>query len=147
MLTKHLMAGTQPAPGPEMPNLLGDQSSTMDPTEGDADDVSRITGLGREVGDIILDVDRKYRQGGVAKVTFIAGNPRNDVYRMREDTFLVVERQRGTFPLTQWVVIYTDADFCTRFMWDRASTSRRGGTVSHATVYWEIPLDEEVGTY
>uniref|UniRef100_UPI00397F717B hypothetical protein n=1 Tax=Salmonella sp. s55044 TaxID=3159677 RepID=UPI00397F717B len=27
------------------------------------------------------------------------------------------------------------------------STSRRGGTVSHATVYWEIPLDEEVGTY
>lgn len=32
-------------------------------------------------------------------------------------------------------------------MWDRASTSRRGGSVSHATLVWEIPPDQELGTY
>ncbi|PIK36428.1 Neutral ceramidase B [Apostichopus japonicus] len=146
MLAQHLMAGNQPGPGPEMPNLLGDQGSTLDPSEGDADDINRITGLGKRIGDIVMDVDAKYRQGGVAEASFIAGNPRNDAYRMREDTFLVVERQTRALP-QEWEIVYTDADFCTRFKWDRSSTSRRAGTVSHATVQWDIPLAQQVGTY
>ncbi len=78
--------------------------------------------------------------------TFIAGNPRNDVFRMREDTFLTVERRVGF--QGDWEVVYTDADFCTRFIWDRAATSRRGGSVSHATVRWDIPLDQPTaGSY
>lgn len=56
------MKGNQPGPGPEMPNLLGDQGSTLDPSEGDADDINRITGLGKRIGDIVMDVDAKYRQ-------------------------------------------------------------------------------------
>lgn len=55
-----------PPEGPKMPNLLGDQGSTLDLPEGDADDVSRITGFGKRIGDIVMDTDAKYRQVGGA---------------------------------------------------------------------------------
>lgn len=112
LLAEHLIADTQPPEGPPMPNLVGELATSLDPTEGDADDINPLTGMGKSIGDIIMDVDNMYRQGSVALATFIAGNPRNDVFRMRENTFVVVERQKSQIP-SVWEVVYTDADFCT----------------------------------
>ncbi|XP_071828827.1 putative neutral ceramidase C [Apostichopus japonicus] len=144
-LSEKLMEGSQPTQGPPIPNLLAEMGTTLADPEGDEDDVNIVTGLGPKIGELIMDTDAKYRQGGVAMATFIAGNPRNDVFRMRDDTFLKVQRRVGLG--NNWNDVYTDADFCTRFLWDRASTSRRGGSVSHATVVWDIPLDQTLGDY
>lgn len=147
LLSDHIVAGTQPTQGPPIPNLLAEMGTTLSDPEGDEDDTT-LVGIGdRFIGDLIVDTDLKYRQGGVAMATFIAGNPRNDAFRMRDDSFMMVEKRSGRPGQYSWDVVYTDADFCTRFMWDRASTSRRGGSVSHATLVWEIPPDQELGTY
>ena len=45
-----------------MPNLVGELATNFDPPEGDADDINPVTGIGKRIGDIIMDVDRMYRQ-------------------------------------------------------------------------------------
>ncbi|XP_072165215.1 putative neutral ceramidase C [Diadema setosum] len=135
MLTDNLVNGNEDVEaGPLPPNLLPIQRGIMRPTRDSLPD-------GIEAGSIYIDVDPKYRQGSVVTATFWAVSPRNDPVKMLGDTFLTVERGTGL----QREVFYTDNDWCTRFYWERDHNGHI--TPWQATVYWEIPMDEPLGTY
>uniref|UniRef100_A0AAV2LGY6 Neutral ceramidase n=1 Tax=Knipowitschia caucasica TaxID=637954 RepID=A0AAV2LGY6_KNICA len=89
-------------------------------------------------GDVLDQVHGVYRQGDVASVTFVAGNPRHS--EMPDHTFAAVEKFDN---LTQkWDLVYTDASWETRFHWLKGEGRR-----SNATVQWFIPDTAPSGWY
>ncbi|KAL4710666.1 hypothetical protein ACJJTC_003302 [Scirpophaga incertulas] len=92
----------------------------------------------RRFGDVLLQPPPAVARGGTVSATFVAASPRNDL--RQESSHAVVQRQE----LGQWVVYATDADWETRFTWERKSTLL---ATSEATFSWQIPPSTPVGQY
>ncbi|KAM9325028.1 neutral ceramidase [Gastrophryne carolinensis] len=91
-------------------------------------------------GDVLADVNSRYFPGDIASVTFVAGNPRNSVTYMAENSYLKVEKyESGT---GTWHILYNDASWETRYYWYKGS-----GGQSNATIEWHIPSSAEPGIY
>ncbi|XP_026489460.2 neutral ceramidase-like [Vanessa tameamea] len=88
--------------------------------------------LGTSFGDVIEQPPELVRSGDVVEAVFVGANPRNDL--LQESSHITVER----LELGQWVTIATDADWDTKFVWQRESTLR--GT-SAARAQWAVPRD------
>uniref|UniRef100_A0A2A4K824 Neutral/alkaline non-lysosomal ceramidase C-terminal domain-containing protein n=1 Tax=Heliothis virescens TaxID=7102 RepID=A0A2A4K824_HELVI len=68
----------------------------------------------------------------------VAANPRNDL--KQESSHAVIER----LELSQWVEYTNDADWDTRFIWERVSTLT--GT-SQVTFEWKVPESAILASY
>ncbi|KAL0831612.1 hypothetical protein ABMA28_002390 [Loxostege sticticalis] len=89
-------------------------------------------GLGRRFGQVLDQPPASVRRGDTVAVTFVGANPRNDL--RQESSYVEVQRQE----LGQWTVIATDANWETRFTWQRESTILGTSTVSFE---WVVPTD------
>lgn len=96
---------------------------------------------GKKFGDLINDVepDRIYNCKELVRVSFVAGNPRNDL--RHEDSFLYVDKYLGN---GTWLSIATDASWETKFIWERTNTILGE---SQAIIEWDIPHNCESGVY
>lgn len=94
-----------------------------------------------QFGDLLQDVEsgRVYKCGELVSVSFVAGNPRNDL--RQEDSFLYVDQYLGN---GTWRTVATDASWETKFIWERTNTMFGE---SRATCQWEIPAQCEHGFY
>ncbi|KAL8593139.1 hypothetical protein ACOMHN_009794 [Nucella lapillus] len=128
------IAKKEPVPlGPNPPDLLSKQIHFLPPVIFDR------APLGKSYGDVIADVKPLYSPGSVVEVTFISANPRNDL--RTNDTFLTVEQKQQD---GLWKVIFTDADWETRYYWKMTSLFLGE---SDAIIRWDIPAAQAVGTY
>lgn len=121
------------APGPTPPDQTNQQISTLTPVVYDT------AALGATYGSMVLQPRATYRRGDDLKVTFVAGNPRNNL--MTESSYFFVERR---LPNNTWVIVATDANWETRFIW------RRVGFIlgrSEIDFFWDIPKNAETGVY
>ncbi|NWT06263.1 ASAH2 ceramidase, partial [Mionectes macconnelli] len=91
-------------------------------------------------GDVLQEVRHQYREGEVAEVTFVGGNPRNSAENATEHNFLTVERYTNTSGT--WEVVQNDASWDTRFYWTKGSLNQ-----SNVTIEWHIPRGTELGVY
>ncbi|XP_040294244.1 neutral ceramidase [Bufo bufo] len=91
-------------------------------------------------GSVLVDVQPLYLPGEVASVTFVAGNPRNSVIYMSNDTYLKVEKYEDVTGV--WHTVYNDASWETRYYWDKGT-----GGQSNATIEWHIPSSAGPGIY
>lgn len=57
---------------------------------------------------------------------------------MQGRTFLTIEKQVGE----KWEIVATDADWETKFLWERRHMAK-----SDAIIQWDIPYDAQPGTY
>uniref|UniRef100_UPI00398EB897 neutral ceramidase n=1 Tax=Pristiophorus japonicus TaxID=55135 RepID=UPI00398EB897 len=121
--------------GPEPPNFSDKKLISLLP----ANPVDK-TPTNTTFGDVVMDVQRSYRPGDVAEVTFVSGNPRNSVTSMADGTFLTVEKYENA--TGNWIVMYNDASWDTRLYWDKAPKG-----YSNVTVVWHIAYTAELGTY
>lgn len=90
---------------------------------------------------------KPYRPGDTVEVVFWGANPRNNL--RRGGTFLEVQLLQGHSQ--QWLTVYTDDDWSTKFTWGRPKS---GGLLSSAldatslvTIMWAVPADVLPGTY
>ncbi|XP_054157327.1 putative neutral ceramidase C [Oppia nitens] len=97
---------------------------------------------GRKFGDCLSQPRLQYISGQRVKVSFVSADPRNDV--RSESTFLSVERLDPQN--NQWILVATDANWETRFLWKRINNSFLS-CESQATIIWDIPNDTLVGNY
>ena len=82
-----------------------------------------------------------YRPGDVVEVVFWSANPRNNL--RRGGTFLEVQYKD---PVSgDWMVLYNDDDWSTKYKWDRPKGQM--SSESTATVVWTIPEWTVPGTY
>ena len=88
---------------------------------------------GKSFGQLLDDVDgsRVYRCGEQVSVSFVAGNPRNDL--RQEQSFLYVDRfdEAGN----KWLPVASDASWETKFIWERTNTLFGE---SRALIQWDI---------
>lgn len=120
--------------GPSPPDLLKEQISLVTPVLIDT------APMLKRFGDVVLDPLASYSKGQIVEVTFISGNPRNNP--MLDGTFLTVERKDDAS--SGWIVVATDADWETKFMWRQTNTLLGQ---SEATVQWQVPQDAKSGEY
>lgn len=94
-------------------------------------------------GDVIRQPrsDAPYHPGDVVEAVFWSANPRNNL--RRGGTFLEVQFLDPTNG--QWVIVYTDDDWSTKYKWDRPKGQM--SSESTATVEWHIPEWTPSGTY
>ncbi|XP_053665175.1 neutral ceramidase [Anopheles marshallii] len=106
--------------------LVRNESIPAGPTPPYEDDkqISLTTGvifdshpLGKDFGDVKVQPEPVYAHGTTASAVFIAGNPRNNL--MHDKSFFTVEQQQMD---GNWSVIATDANWETKFRWERTST-------------------------
>lgn len=136
-LTRAMATGRPVPAGPAPPRLddklLSFQTSVlMDTAPGR-----------RHFGDVLAQPEAEYRRvaGRPVRASFVAGNPRNDL--QHESTYMTVERLRAD---GDWVVVATDSDWETWFVWRRTSFLLGQSEVD---LFWEIGGDEqpEPGSY
>ena len=94
--------------------------------------------LGKQFGDVVMDVQPQYRRGQQVFVSFVAANPRND--RKQESSFLTVEMLYNN----NWPVVAVDGNWETKFYWNR--TDPVSG-MSRAIIQWDIPMQQRAGKY
>ncbi|KAK9871121.1 hypothetical protein WA026_011405 [Henosepilachna vigintioctopunctata] len=94
---------------------------------------------GKHFGDCVQEPPSEVARGQTVTAKFIAGHPRNNM--MHGKTFMAVEK---LMPNNSWKVVYNDANWETRFKWKKTCVLK--GT-SEATIEWDIPEDQEPGTY
>lgn len=96
---------------------------------------------GRSFGAVINDVNssRIYSCQETVTVSFVAGNPRNDL--RQEDSFLYVDKYAGN---GTWLPVATDASWETKFIWERTNTIMGE---SRANIVWDIPNNCAPGVY
>ena len=94
--------------------------------------------LGKQFGDVVMDVQPQYRRGQQVFVSFVAANPRND--RKQESSFLTVEMLYNN----NWPVVAVDGNWETKFYWNR--TDPVSG-MSRAIIQWDIPMQQRAGEY
>ncbi|XP_055381163.1 neutral ceramidase-like [Condylostylus longicornis] len=95
--------------------------------------------IGKDFGSIKAEPQDTYRFGDTVKVSFVAANPRNNLYH--EESYFTVERQVDE---ENWEVAFTDASWETRMYWERTSTVL-GFSDMHIT--WTIGPDTIPGLY
>ena len=109
-LAQFLAKGQPIESGPQEPNLLRNQISLKPGVIYDG------APFGKRFGDVVEDAKDSYTPGSRVTVTFVSGNPRNDV--RAESTFLSVEKLNGGSG--KWELIATDANWETRYCIDRS---------------------------
>jgi len=94
-----------------------------------------------QFGDVTEEpFDKIYLAGvDIVDVKFHSANPRNN--QRIEGTYLTVDKKNAN---GSWETKYVDGDWCTRFIWENASTLFG---ISYARIIWEIPSEAEEGTY
>ncbi|KAL6265618.1 hypothetical protein P5V15_002412 [Pogonomyrmex californicus] len=88
-------------------------------------------------GDVILQPSNVASPGDTVTAIFIAGHPRNNL--MTDSTFLTIEKLEAN---EVWIPVATDADWETKFQWERTALK-----LSQVTITWEIPQDVKPGKY
>ncbi|XP_058064206.1 neutral ceramidase [Anopheles bellator] len=136
--------------------IVRNETLDLGPTPPYEDDkqISLTTGvifdshpLGKDFGEVKVQPTGRYERGDTVHAVFIAGNPRNNL--MHDKTYFTVEqRQRQSKQQREdndtWKVVATDADWETRFRWERTSTILG---FSDIEFYWTIGPNVEAGTY
>ncbi|KAK2153549.1 hypothetical protein LSH36_293g02005 [Paralvinella palmiformis] len=153
------MAKGEPVdPGEEPEDLRGLPDPALGPVVTDA------TEHGLTYGDILVDSLDSYQTGEIAYVTFVSGNPRNNL--MTERTFLEVQRQLDD---NSWTAEYSDAHWETKYIWLSNCQQRppfclfpnitgcnpvnltdylcRREQYSNVTIEWDIPNHQQPGIY
>jgi len=133
-LAANLAQGTTVEPGDEPPNLMDQQFSLL------ADITWETSPPGTTFGDVLVDAQGPYSQGSVVSVSFVCGNPRNNL--MTESTFLTVELENTI--TGEWEVVANDACWETKFRWVEYDSFFKQ---SECVIEWDIPLDATVGNY
>ncbi|KPI92969.1 Neutral ceramidase [Papilio xuthus] len=131
-LTAAAIDGGVVDPGPEPEDHRENASSLLPPVILDA------TPIGRKFGDVLISPPTIVRVGDVVSVAFVAANPRNDI--RQESSHADVER----YEEGEWFTVATDADWETRFHWERISSIF--GT-SRVRYEWHVPAGTRPGTY
>lgn len=125
----------------------GNETLPAGPTPPYEDDkqISLTTGvifdshpLGKDFGDVKVQPVDEYQRGDTVSAVFIAGNPRNNL--MHDKSFFTVERQSED----DWAVVATDANWETRFRWERTSTILGFSDIEFS---WTIASTTLAGTY
>ncbi|CAG9129099.1 unnamed protein product [Plutella xylostella] len=111
-------------PGPEPADYRGNTISIILPVVFDG------TPLARTFGDVLQQPREEVRRGDTVVAVFQGASPRNDL--RQESTYLAVER----LEVGQWTVVATDADWETRFYWQRSSTLLGS---SQVTIEYRVP--------
>ncbi|XP_068081600.1 neutral ceramidase isoform X2 [Anabrus simplex] len=119
-------------PGPEPPELMNDLISLLTPVVFDSPK------WGHEFGDVLEEPEPIVREGDTVRARFVSANPRNNM--MHGSTYLTVERREGD----RWVIEATDADWETKFLWERTSTVLGN---SEVTVLWDVAPNTKPGKY
>ncbi|XP_068227138.1 putative neutral ceramidase C isoform X1 [Palaemon carinicauda] len=132
-LTTAMLKGESIPPGPPPPDLSKQVMSLLPGVIYDG------TQPGYAFGDVIANPYPLAYTGETVSAKFVSGHPRNNV--MLGGSFLKVQQLQ---PDDSWLTIATDANWETRFIWERVS-SLLGTSV--ATVKWDIPTDTPEGTY
>jgi len=125
-LTTALIQGKSLPVGPIPRNLSDAQLSFIEPVVLDTGDFGKVQ----------TDAGKNYARNEVVKVVFYGANPRNNLFA--NSTFLTVERLVGS----QWQVLFDDADWDTRFMWESHDVSQ-----SLLTITWDIADYVPTGQY
>ncbi|XP_045113665.1 neutral ceramidase-like [Portunus trituberculatus] len=133
-LAQSILNGTEMPPGRSPPDL---SSSVLSLLPGVLFDRAPLFS---DFGDVVAQPYPLAYTGETVTAKFVSGHPRNDV--QLDKTFLTVERLVNSSDV--WEIVATDANWETRFIWDRVSLLL--GT-SLATVKWDIPHDTPEGTY
>lgn len=118
--------------GPDPPELLNDLISLLPPVLFDT------PAWQHNFGDVLEEPPPVVYPGDTVNVTFVSGHPRNNL--QHEGTYLTVERLEGS----EWKIIATDADWETKFFWERSSFVLGS---SEARIEWTIPGSIEPGEY
>ncbi|ESO11607.1 hypothetical protein HELRODRAFT_108880 [Helobdella robusta] len=130
--------------GPTPPDLRSKQPDALGHLKLD------IQPKGMFYGQVLEDVHKNYSQGSTVNVTFLSGNPRNNL--MTDMTFLEVQKSENS----SWSTKYLDSSWETKMFWKSACHDRLPGLtgnctlksqLSNVTISWEIPLDEAEGVY
>ncbi|XP_001658093.2 neutral ceramidase [Aedes aegypti] len=95
--------------------------------------------IGREFGSVKVQPLNTYERGDTVYTTFISGNPRNNL--MHDKTYFTVEQKQID---GNWTVIATDANWETKFKWERQSTILGFSDIEFS---WEIGPNVKLGTY
>ncbi|XP_037044481.1 neutral ceramidase-like [Bradysia coprophila] len=97
------------------------------------------TPIGRSFGNLLRQPNQNYNTGDSVDVVFVSGNPRNNL--QHDNTYFNVERQNS---YGEWTVVASDADWETKFVWERTNQVLAHSTV---TVTWDIPENADSGLY
>ncbi|XP_041988495.1 neutral ceramidase-like isoform X2 [Aricia agestis] len=134
-LSEALINGQKLDPGPQ-PLDFTDQLITLVPPV-----LWDTAPWGKEFGDCLKQPQKQYSWGDVVSATFVSGHPRNGIRHGR--WYATVEKLVSEQD-EAWVVVATDADWETKYIWLR--NSKVLGT-SYSEVEWEIPEGTPPGTY
>jgi len=132
-LSGALVNGLPVSPGPSPPHL--DDSVIVTQPEPLFDG----TPLGRSFGNVLAQPSQSNNVGDSVNVLFVSGNPRNNL--QHDNTYFTVEHQNS---YGNWVVVAADADWETKFVWERTNQLLGHSTVQ---VTWEIPETVKSGIY
>lgn len=94
---------------------------------------------GKNFGDCIKQPQKLARPGDIVTAVFVSGHPRNNL--MTESSFLTIERL-GVDEV--WLPVATDANWETKFEWQRMSMVLGS---SQVTITWQVPEDIKAGEY
>jgi neutral ceramidase len=97
--------------------------------------------VGGAFGAIRRGPQKRYAPGAVVSAQFVGAYPNNELRRGR--TFLEVQRRDGA----DWTRVADDADWTTKFRWQRARRRPLGPGGSLVTVEWAIPDGTPPGQY
>ncbi|KAK4474500.1 hypothetical protein MN116_001649, partial [Schistosoma mekongi] len=103
--------------------------------------------LGKDFGTVLKQPNSVYeKKSDIVEVHFVSASPRNNV--RLNGTYLVVERYNKT--LNRWNIVYTDANWETKFIWNREGIFSWLLRRSCAVVKWTVSSIDGVcipGTY
>ncbi|OWR41276.1 neutral ceramidase isoform 1 [Danaus plexippus plexippus] len=116
------VTGAVIAPGPEPQDYVNRTISLIPSINIDT------TPVGANFGDVIQQPPEVVRPGDTVRAQFVGANPRNDL--RQESSYVAVER----LELGHWTTVATDADWETRFYWERVGGQSSGE--SRVTVMW-----------
>ncbi|XP_058788791.1 neutral ceramidase [Phymastichus coffea] len=133
-LAEALVKRTTVDPGPTPPDLSKVKLISLVPPV-----IYDSPKWGKEFGDCVKQPPRTARPGDTVSVRFISGHPRNNF--MTGNTYLTVERLEED---ETWTPVATDADWETKFIWERTSVILGS---SHVIIKWEIPENVIPGEY
>lgn len=127
-LTKAMIRGERLIPGPAPP-YMNDRMLSMN--TGVIFDGHPI---GKDFGFVKLQPKKIYQINETVVVTFIAGNPRNNLFH--EKTYFAVERKINE---ERWKVAYTDASWETKYVYTNLPSREIFSCIKY--LYSLIPID------
>ncbi|CAH0714659.1 unnamed protein product, partial [Brenthis ino] len=134
-LAEALVQNKKLDPGPTPPDFSDQLITLVPPVLWDS------APWGHEFGDCVQQPQKYYNYDDTVTAVFVSGHPRNSPRHGR--WFMAVERLQDERD-DAWVTVATDADWETKFVWQRKSKVL--GT-SEARVSWQVPRAAPPGAY